>query len=61
MEIILQMKINLVHIADTLHQQTHEVWHRLEAIFESKKATGRLSARLEEVVAWRFQALREQG
>jgi hypothetical protein len=37
MEIILQMKINLVHVTETLHQQTYEVRHQFGAIFEKEK------------------------
>jgi hypothetical protein len=36
-EIILQMKINLVHVTETLHQQTHEIRQQLGAIFESER------------------------
>jgi hypothetical protein len=109
MEIILQMKMNLVHVTETLQQQTYEVRHQLEMIFEDQKKglddclrgiddkikecaayvedykrlhcnltsmRQRLvqlgaepggmpdvlpSGGVEEVVAWRLQALREQG
>jgi len=37
MNIILQMKINLAHVAETLHQQTFEVRQQLGVIFEGEK------------------------
>jgi len=37
MNIILQMKINLVHVTATLHQQTFEVQQQLGVIFEGEK------------------------
>jgi len=37
MEVILQMKINLAHVTETLQQQTWEIRHELEAIFEKEK------------------------
>jgi hypothetical protein len=37
MEIILQMKINLVHVTETLQQQTHEMREQLGIIFEDEK------------------------
>jgi len=36
MEIILQMKINLAHINETLHQQTFEIRHQLGLVFEEE-------------------------
>jgi hypothetical protein len=42
MEIILQMKINLAHINETLHQQTYEIRRQLDSVFEEEKqALGR--------------------
>ncbi len=37
MDIILQMRINLAHITQTLHQQTFEIREQLDAVFEEKK------------------------
>jgi hypothetical protein len=37
MEIILQMKINLSHINETLHQQTYEIREQLGLVFEGEK------------------------
>jgi hypothetical protein len=37
MEVILQMRINLAHISDTLHQQTYEMREQLGAVFEEEK------------------------
>ena len=37
MEIILQMKINLAHINETLHQQTYEIREQLGTVFEEEK------------------------
>jgi hypothetical protein len=37
MEVILQMKINLAHITETLHQQTYEIREQLGAVFEKEK------------------------
>jgi hypothetical protein len=37
MEIILQMKINLSHINETLHQQTYEIREQLGLVFEDEK------------------------
>jgi len=37
MEIILQMKINLTHINETLHQQTYEIRRELGSVFEEQK------------------------
>lgn len=37
MDIILQMKINMVHISETVYQQTREIREQLEAIFEDEK------------------------
>ena len=37
MEIILQMKINLAHINETLHQQTYEIREQLGLVFEDEK------------------------
>ncbi len=39
MDIILQMKINLVHINDTLLQQTYEIREQLGFVFEEEKGT----------------------
>jgi hypothetical protein len=39
MDIILQMKINLAHINETLHQQTYEIRHQLGAVYEEEKKT----------------------
>ena len=37
MDIILQMKINLVHITETLNQQSQEIRQQLETIFEEER------------------------
>lgn len=37
MEIILQMRINLAHINETLHQQTFEIREQLGFVFEEEK------------------------
>jgi hypothetical protein len=37
MDIMLQMKINFAHIAETLHQQTIEIRQQLEIVFEEEK------------------------
>ncbi len=37
LDIVLQMKINLAHIAETMHQQTVEIRHQLGAVFENEK------------------------
>jgi hypothetical protein len=37
MDIILQMRINLAHITETLHQQTFEIRQQLDAVFEEEK------------------------
>jgi ABC-type enterochelin transport system substrate-binding protein len=37
MEVILQMRINLAHITETLHQQTYEMREQLGAVFEEEK------------------------
>lgn len=39
MDIILQMKINLGHISETLHQQTFEIREQLGIVFENEKHT----------------------
>jgi hypothetical protein len=36
-EIMLQMKINFVHITETLHQQTIEIRQQLGMVFENEK------------------------
>ena len=37
MDIILQMKINLAHVTETLQQQTFEIRQQLGAVFEEDK------------------------
>jgi hypothetical protein len=39
MEIILQMKINLSHISETMQQQTFEIREQLDMVFEEEKHT----------------------
>jgi hypothetical protein len=39
MDIILQMKINLAHINETLVQQTYEIREQLGLVFEEEKET----------------------
>ena len=49
MDIILQMKINLVHITETLHQQTYEIRQQLGAVYEDeKKSLDRCLAGIDE-------------
>lgn len=37
MDIVLQMRINLAHITETLHQQTFEIRDQLNAVFDEEK------------------------
>ncbi|HEY7220811.1 MAG TPA: hypothetical protein VH985_20730 [Candidatus Binatia bacterium] len=37
MDVILQMRINLSHITETLHQQTCEIREHLDGVFEERK------------------------
>jgi ABC-type enterochelin transport system substrate-binding protein len=37
MDVILQMKINLAHVTETLYQQTHEIRDQLGTVFEHEK------------------------
>ncbi len=37
MDVILQMRINLAHVTETLHQQTFEIREQLGAVFEEEK------------------------
>jgi hypothetical protein len=37
MDVILQMRINLSHIAETLHQQTCEIREQLDGVFDERK------------------------
>jgi hypothetical protein len=37
MDVMLQMKINFVHVTETLHQQTLEIRQQLGIIFEKEK------------------------
>jgi len=37
MDVMLQMKINFVHVTETLHQQTVEIRQQLGIIFEKEK------------------------
>jgi len=37
MDIILQMRMNLGHINETLQQQTHEIRQQLDGVFEEQK------------------------
>ena len=49
MDIILQMKINLAHINETLHQQTYEIRQQLGAVYEDeKKSLDRCLAGIDE-------------
>lgn len=53
MDIILQMKINLTHIHETLQQQTFEICQELGAVYEEQKKTlanclGSIDAKLEQ-------------
>jgi len=56
MEIILQMKINMAHINETLQQQTFEICQELAAIFEDQRKSldshlGAVDAKLKECTA----------
>jgi hypothetical protein len=37
MDVVLQMKINLAHISDTLHQQSYEIRQQVVAVFEEER------------------------
>jgi hypothetical protein len=37
MDVVLQMKINLAHINDTLHQQSFEIRQQVGAVFEEER------------------------
>lgn len=37
MDVVLQMKINLAHISDTLHQQSYEIRQQVGAVFEEER------------------------
>ena len=37
MDVVLQMKINLAHINDTLHQQSFEIREQVGAVFEEER------------------------
>jgi uncharacterized protein YukE len=37
MDVVLQMKINLAHINDTLHQQSYEIREQVAAVFEEER------------------------
>jgi hypothetical protein len=37
MDVVLQMRINLSHIVETLHQQTCEIREQLDAVFDERK------------------------
>jgi hypothetical protein len=57
MEVILQMKINLAHITETLHQQTYEIREQLGAVFEKEKNSlerclNGIDDKLKECSAW---------
>ena len=47
MDIILQMRMNLGHINETLHQQTYEIRQQLDAVFEEQKRS--LEKNLREI------------
>ncbi len=56
MDIILQMKINLAHVTETLQQQTFEIREQLGAVFEEEKQAlerclKNIDERLEECAA----------
>jgi ABC-type enterochelin transport system substrate-binding protein len=57
MDIILQMRINLAHVTETLNQQTFEIREQLGAVFEEEKQAlerclSDLDERLEECSAY---------
>jgi hypothetical protein len=57
MDIILQMKINLAHVNETIHQQTFEIRQQLDAIFEEEKIAlerclGNIDDKLKECAAY---------
>ena len=37
MDVVLQMRINLSHITETLHQQTCEIRQQLDGVFDERK------------------------
>ena len=56
MDVILQMRINLAHVTETLHQQTFEIREQLGVFFEEEKQAlerclSELDERLEECSA----------
>ena len=57
MDIILQMKINLAHVNETIHQQTFEIRQQLDAIFEDEKIAlerclGNIDDKVKECAAY---------
>jgi hypothetical protein len=57
MDIILQMKFNLAHVNETIHQQTFEIRQQLDAIFEEEKIAlerclGNIDVKVRECAAY---------
>jgi hypothetical protein len=65
MDVILQMRINLAHVTETLHQQTFEIREQLGAVFEEEKQVlerclSDFDERLEECSAYDSAPVRSQ-
>ena len=57
MDVVLQMKINLSHINDTLHQQSFEIRQQVGAVFEEERKSlerclGGIDEKLKECAAY---------
>jgi len=57
MDVVLQMKINLAHISDTLHQQSFEIRQQVSAVFEEERQSlerclGSIDEKLQECVGF---------
>ena len=57
MDVVLQMKINLAHISDTLHQQSFEIRQQVGAVFEEERQSlerclGAIDEKLQECVGY---------
>jgi len=57
MDVVLQMKINLSHISDTLHQQSFEIRQQVGAVFEEEcksleRCLGGIDEKLKECAGY---------
>jgi hypothetical protein len=57
MDVVLQMKINLAHINDTLHQQSFEIRQQVGAVFEEERKSlerclGGIDEKLKECASY---------